>query len=72
MSVVELAKVVGQGGRLLVDMNSDTRWGVPCVVVDVREVWGEVQYRVEPAGGTAGQGVWVKSYRVRLGEGVSA
>lgn len=71
MSVAELAKVIGKSGTLSVDASQGVGWRVPVVVVDVRQSWGEVQFQVSPTVGE-GESVWVKSYRVAVGEGVSA
>lgn len=63
MSVAELAKVVGASGILTVEVGSGVAWQVPCLVVDARVSWGEVQYQVTSADGQA-ERVWVKAFRV--------
>jgi hypothetical protein len=65
MSVAELARVIGKTGTLGVDVSSGAGWRVPCEVVDVRQVWGRVQYRVSPVG-SDGEPVWVESSRVAV------
>jgi|DEB0MinimDraft_6_1074348.scaffolds.fasta_scaffold306049_2 hypothetical protein len=65
MSVAELARVIGKTGTLGVDVSGGAGWRVPCEVVDVRQVWGRVQYRVSPVG-SEGEPVWVESSRVAV------
>ena len=65
MSVAELARVIGATGHLVVDVSQGNGWRVPCRVVDVRQSWGQVHYRVEPVG-SDGEGVWVDSARVKV------
>lgn len=68
--LAEIAKVFGRRGLLSVDVGSGVLWGVPCVVVDARVVWGVTQYRVIPVECDAFaldlDSVWVKSDRVSL------
>jgi len=65
MSVAELARVIGKTGAVSVDVSGGAGWLVPCEVVDVRQVWGRVQYRVSPVG-SDGEPVWVESSRVAV------
>lgn len=71
MSVAEMAQVIGRTGSLSVVPSSTAEvwgggWLVPCVVTDVRRVWGRLDYQVSPVGFDGGA-VWVESVRVRLG-----
>lgn len=70
MSVAELAKVIGQVGTIRMDHlgrgecgTVGLEWRVPCEVVDVRQVWGRVQYCVRPVG-FSGSAVWVETFAV--------
>lgn len=63
MTVAEMARVIGQTGTLSVEVSGGHGWHVPCEIVDVRQVWGRVQYRVRPVG-SVGERVWVESSRV--------
>ena len=65
MSVAEMARVLGKTGTLGVDVSGGAGWLVPCEVVDVRQVWRRVQYRVSPVG-SEGEPVWVESSRVAV------
>lgn len=67
MSVAQMAKVIGRTGHLIATVGGDTAWPIPCEVIDVRQVWGNVHYRVRQVGavGLDGEPVWVESVRVR-------
>lgn len=74
MSVAEMSKVIGRTGHLIVVAGGDTSWPVACEVIDVRQVWGNVHYRVRQVGavGVDGDPVWVDAVRVRGVEEVTA
>ena len=72
MSVAELARLVGQSGTVRMDHTGrgecgtpGLAWRVPAVVVDVRQVWGRVQYLVRPVG-FEGSPVWVERFTVEV------
>lgn len=65
-------KILGHPAVLAVTAAQGTGgiWTVAVRVIDVRQVFGRVDYKVEPLAPALGQAIWVDAARVQKGGGV--
>jgi len=62
MTASELSENIGKTAELTVQFGKREELKIAVTIIDVREVWGRTDYRVE----YNGQKVWASEYHVKL------